>query len=143
MWDTDELLPRAWTVLKSRSPRDVLSARLVTQRAQLEQFLNAQLASTEDIGAVLIENVKSKTVLIAAGAFLSLDIFQCRFIPKEHIIHPSTWKAYLRARGATGDIKGVRALEQGWVPARKLALDSDDVADSIAIYLCWKEKHFA
>lgn len=134
-------MPRAWTVLAAKKKTDPLSVRLVQQRQQLETFLNEQLASTEDIDVVLFENVKSKVVLLCAGAFLSLDIFQCKFKPKEHIVHPSSWKSYLRKRGATGEIKGVKALEQGWPPSKRLKLQSDDVADSMAIYLAWQEKY--
>lgn len=62
---------------------------------------------------------------------------------EKNFVVTSTWKYWASRRGATGpskDIKGVKALSEVGFPVEKYGIASDDVADSILIYLAWREK---
>ncbi len=128
------------TVLKSNSSSDSYSRRLQTQVPQLTAFLASYLSEGECISKVIFEGVRARLVLVSVGAFLTCPYIDAKISPTSSFIESSTWKYYARANGARGDfadIKGVAALKEIGIPVEELGITSDDIADSILIYLAW------
>jgi hypothetical protein len=121
----------------------VYSRRLVFQVAQLGEFLAKHLRPDEKIGKVVFEGVKNRLVLVTVGAYLTCPYLDAKLHQKYSFIESSSWKKWAQSKGATGpfkEIKGVKALtEAGWDCAR-MGIVSEDIADSILIYLTWRER---
>jgi hypothetical protein len=132
----------AGSVFASESRTDPYSKRLQDICRQLGAFLSEHVGS-ETIRTVVAEGVRSRLVQIALGAILTDAHISAHLSPKGSFIESMQWKRWAKQRGATGptnDIKGVKALtEAGW-PMTKFPVTSDDVADSILIYLTWKDR---
>lgn len=130
-------------VLTSNSPADSLGKRLSAQVSKLETFLHDLLPSGAEVKVVLFEGVRSRLVLTTVGAFVTCSFLRgCKIHPRHSFIESASWKNWARKHGATAertaDIKGVKALEDiGWNEQRIM---SDDIADSILMYLCWRDK---
>ena len=132
------------TTLLSDSPKDALGKRLSRQVEQLTDWLHGRLGKAE-IKTVLFEGVRSRLVLVTVGAFVCVpQLRHCKVHQRFSFIESTSWKNYARKRGATnpklGDIKGVPALREIGFPVDQHRIDSDDIADSILIYLCWRDK---
>jgi hypothetical protein len=133
----------ATTVLTSKSAGDPFSRRIQGQLDQLNVFIDQYVPADIIITKVIFEGVRSRLVMIVAGAFLTCPRIDAKISEKHNFIESSSWKNYARARGATGtfkDIKGVKALREcGW-DFVKYPIVSDDVADSVLMYLTWKTR---
>jgi hypothetical protein len=130
----------ATTVLTSKSAGDPFSRRIQGQLDQLNEFIDTHVPVDIIITKVIFEGVRSRLVMIVAGAFLTCPRIDAKISEKHNFIESSSWKNYARARGATGtfkDIKGVKALREcGW-DFEKYPITSDDVSDSILMYKTW------
>lgn len=132
----------AWTVLESASSKDQFGRRLVTQIAQLTGFLDDELNDDERIKVLLFEGVKSSHVLATIGAFCTCPhLIDCKFNPRHSFISALSWKKFVRDYGLSQqrfkDIKGVQALKDIEWDFEEYPIASEDVADSILIYLTW------
>jgi len=126
--------------LESNSARDPFSIRLQTISFQLDLFLRGQLGENEKIRTVVCEGVRSVLVQICVGALLVCPQIEAK-ITTASFVHSTSWKKWAKDRGATGplkDIKGVQALRESTKDYHHVT--SDDVADSILIYLTWVSK---
>jgi hypothetical protein len=127
-------------LLESNSPRDLFSIRLQTITLQLEMFLRGAIPEGKKVSTVVCEGVRSVLVQICIGALLTPPQIEAKITSGESFVHATSWKKWAQNRGATGplkDIKGVKALADiGIYPA----ITSDDVADSILVYLCWRDR---
>jgi hypothetical protein len=132
----------AGRVLTSENRTDPYSKRLQDICRQLGTFLSIHVGN-DTINTVIAEGVRSRIVQVAFGAILTDHHICAALSPKGSFVESMQWKRWARQRGATGltpDIKGVKALtEAGW-PMDKHPIDSEDVADSILIYLTWKDR---
>lgn len=133
----------ATTTLNSDSPKDSFGKRLARQCEQLEDWLTTRVGKAE-IKVVLFEGVRSRLVLCTVGAFASVQqLRNCKIHPRHSFVESTSWKNWARKRGATGgfkEIKGVKALrETGW-DFDKFPVDSCDIADSLMIYMCWRDR---
>jgi hypothetical protein len=82
-------------------------------------------------------------VLITAGAFLTCPRINAKLHAKHSFIETSSWKKWAMKNGATQEfklIKGVPALTQVGFPVADFSIVSDDVADSVLMYLTWRER---
>ena len=136
LWKDGELI--AFTDLNGGGKKVPMSKRLHKQRVELDTFLEQHCKGT--VSTVLFEDVKGKFVQMICGAYLTAGKICCK-IGKDHLVHTRTWKSWAQRQGALGpvrDIKGVRALREiGWDFSR-WAVESDDVADSLMIYMAWR-----
>ncbi len=131
----------ACKTLRSVAATDNISTRLVEINQQLNQFLHAQLPVGTKITKVLFEGVRARLVLISVGAFLISPYIDAKLNERNNFIESSSWKRWAKLKGATGDaktIKGIATLSE--VGFDTQGLDSDDVADSIMIYLTWADR---
>lgn len=112
-------------------------------RDQLDDFL-CKYTADGPIKRVIFEGVKSRIVLITVGAFISCYNLEGNLHATHSFVSPLEWKKWAKDRGATGptkDVKGILALEEiGW-DFKTNPIFSDDVADSILIFLTWKDRH--
>jgi hypothetical protein len=120
-----------------------IGRRLVTQIVQLDAWLDSK-SLAEPIRTLIFEGVRARLVLITVGAFTSSKYLQdCKLNAKHSFVESLSWKNWARKRGAAGpikDIKGVKALQDiGW-DMLKFPVESDDEADSILIYLAWRDR---
>jgi len=133
---------KAYTTLEGGTRKTPMSNRLKAQVEQLDAFLDAHLKDDECVSFVLFEDVKAKQVQMICGAYLTSARINCK-ISKDSLVHTRTWKSWAQRMGAGGpikDIKGVAALEAtGW-DFNKYPTDSDDIADSILMYLAWRAR---
>lgn len=139
LWYDGELI--AHTVLLSQSADDKYSRRLQHQVPQLTDFLNKQLPKGLNIEKVIFEGMKNRLVLITVGAFLTCPRLDAKLHQKFSFVESSSWKRWAKNKGATGltkDVKGVKALREIGFPVDKHDIKSDDVADSVLMYLTWK-----
>ena len=137
LWNDTQLLGH--TVLVSKSPKDTFSKRLQYQVPQLTDFLTGK----PQVEHILFEGVKARLVIITVGAFLTCPLLDVKLNEKYSFVGSSTWKKYAHTRGATGpirDVKGLKALREIGYPVDKYKITSDDTADSILMYLSWKDK---
>lgn len=141
LWYNGDL--KATTTLVSKSSNDPFSRRIQYQLEQLTAFLDAQLPADTVIEKVIFEGVRSRLVIIVVGAFLCCPRISAKLHDKANFIESMSWKRWAQLRGAQGpmkDIKGVKALrEAGW-DFDKYPVDSDDIADSLFIYLTWRDR---
>jgi hypothetical protein len=130
----------ATTVLTSKSAGDPFSRRIQGQLDQLNAFIDQYVPADIIITKVIFEGVRSRLVMIVAGAFLTCPRIDAKISERYNFVESSSWKNYARARGAQGtfkDIKGVNPLSEcGW-DFDKYPITSEDVADSILQYLTW------
>lgn len=143
LWYNGQL--RATTVLKSRRSTDALGARLIHQVSQLEPFLRQHVYEGDHVSTLLFEGVRARLVLVTVGAFLTCPLLaHLKVHPKHSFVESTTWKNWAKKRGATGlmkDIKGVRALLEIGFPTAPLGYElTEDEADSILIYLAWRDR---
>lgn len=133
----------ATTVLLSKDKSDPFSRRIQYQLEQLNVFIDAHVPADIILDKVLFEGVRSRLVVCVVGAFLCCPRIDAKISEKGNFVESSSWKNWARARGAQGafkDIKGVKALREcGW-DFNKHPITSDDTADSIFIYLCWRDR---
>lgn len=88
----------------------------------------------------LVPKIAEPSVQIIAGALISQPHFKFD-IRRAQFVSPSSWKAYVRRKDpSVKDPKGVKALEAIKWDFAKHPVESDDVADSILIYLAWSGK---
>lgn len=129
----------ASAVLTSNSNRDPFSVRVQTIVRQLNQFLGPILGEAK-VETVVCEGVRSRIVQLCLGSLLTSKYIVAHIGAKSSFVESSQWKNWCKKHGAEGDfktIKGVKALKQvGW-DFEKHPIDSDDIADSILIYLTW------
>jgi hypothetical protein len=133
-----------WTVLESASPKDGFGRRLVTQINQLTGFLDDELGD-EKVKMLLFEGVKSSHVLACVGAFCTCPhLIDCKFNPRHSFISALSWKKMVRDYGLSKqkfkEIKGIQALKDIEWDFDEYPIVSEDVADSILIYLCWAQR---
>lgn len=141
LWNTGQLT--AHTVLRSTRAVDPLSVRLQTQLPQLTAFLNEHLPANGLISKVIFEGVKARLVMSTVGAFLVCPRIAAKLHDKHTFVESRQWKKYAADRGAAGpfkDIKGVKALREIGFEVDRYGIDSDDVADSVLIYLTWRSR---
>lgn len=131
------------TTLNSQSPTDPFARRIQYQLEQLTAFLNAELPEGVQVEKVVFEGVRPRLILATVGAFMCCPRISAKLDESKSFVGPSSWKAWAKLRGATGpfkDIKGVQALQEtGW-DFSKHPIDSDDVADSLLIYMAWRDR---
>jgi hypothetical protein len=134
---------QATTTLVSKRAGDPFSRRIQYQLEQLNTFIDVHVPADIILDKVIFEGVRSRLVMIVAGAFLTCPRIDAKITESYNFVESSSWKNWARARGAKGDfksIKGVPALQQcGW-DFDKYPITSEDVADSILMYLCWKDR---
>lgn len=134
---------KAHTVLRSSSEKDPISQRLQDQLPQLDAFLTAHLPDSARITKIVFEGVRARLVLVTVGAFLTCPRIHAKLSPKASFVESSSWKKWARKHGAMEekikDIKGVKALRETGFPVDDYGITSDDVADSILMYLTWRE----
>lgn len=131
------------TVLVSSSSSHSYSKRVQFQVPQLTAFLARHLKPNENVTKILFEGVRSVLVQMAAGAFMMCPLIDAKLSPSDSFVHTSSWKMYAKQRGATGplkDIKGIKALLEIGFPVEVLSKQSDDIGDSVLIYLSWVNK---
>lgn len=143
LWSpTSDLL--ACTVLQSESPKDPFSKRVTDQVEQLNTFLEEHLADGEEITHVLFEGVRSRLVLVTVGAYMTCPYLMAGLSPQHSFVESRTWKAWAKRHGAKAfisEIKGIQSLlETGFNMPPGMPL-TEDIADSIMMYLAWKERH--
>lgn len=141
LWHNGNL--KAHTVLRSNAASDSFARRLQTQVPQLTTFLDEHLPTGLKITKVLFEGMKSRLVLCTIGAFLTCPRLDTKLHAQHSFIESSSWKKWAQAHGATGpfkEIKGVKALQEVGYPTVATGITSDDVADSILMYLTWRSK---
>lgn len=141
LWYSDDL--RAVTVLTSDKSTDSMARRLQSMVTQLGHFIDAHVPEPDLIRRVIFEGVQSRLVMITIGAFLTCPRIQARISPTKDFVQSSSWKSYAQKRGALGphsEIKGVRALRDIGYDVDKHRIISDDIADSILIYLTWRDR---
>lgn len=140
LWFCGEL--RATTTLNSQSPTDPFARRIQTQLEQLTAFLNTELPPDVQIEKVVFEGVRPRLILATVGAFMCCPRISAKLDESRSFVGSSSWKSWAKMRGATGpfkEIKGVKALQEtGW-DFTKYPIESDDIADSILIYSCWRD----
>lgn len=143
LWSPDGALI-ATTLLKSKSSKNPFSKRVTYQLVQLEAFLEEQLEPGETVTHVLFEGVRSKLVLVVVGAFMTCSRLNAGLSPQHSFVPSSTWKSWAKRHGAKAfisDVKGVISLlETGYVVPAHCDIN-EDIADSIMMYLAWKEKN--
>lgn len=131
-------------LLRSRSDKSPISQRLREIVSQLGDFLQVHLPEARSVDNVVFEGVRSRMVHLASGAILTSPRLNVKVSPKGSFVEAMSWKYWAKRKGATGpakDVKGLVALaETGW-PVEILPEPSDDIADSILIYLCWLDKY--
>ena len=130
----------SWTILTSNHSRDNLTDRMKAQVTQLEEFLQLNLPKGEMVGRIIMEDVRSKLLILSAGAYLTCPYIDAKVAYPYHFISPSKWKSWARRRGASGnskEIKGLAALRMIKWDFDKYPIMSDDVADSVMQYYCW------
>tara|TARA_R110000868_G_scaffold375983_3_gene640690 strand:- start:142 stop:636 length:495 start_codon:yes stop_codon:yes gene_type:complete len=134
---------QASTTLNSKSASDPFSRRIQFQLEQLNSFIDLHVPADVILDKVIFEGVRSRLVTCVVGAFLCCPRIDAKISEQKNFVESSSWKNWARARGAVGDfkiIKGVKALREcGW-DMIKYPVTSDDIADSILMYLCWKDR---
>lgn len=133
----------ATSVISSRDPSDSFAKRVQYQIPQLTAFLQTHLKPGHLVNTVIFEGVRARLIMAVVGAFLTCPLIDSKMSEKGSFVESSSWKSWARDRGATGphkDIKGVKALRETGFNVDKYGIVSDDVCDSIMIFLCWKER---
>lgn len=141
LWYNGEL--KATKCLAATSPKDPISKRLQTQVRGLELFLDEHLPADAEIRQILFEGVRARLVLCTVGAFLTPARIQAKLSPKHNFVESTSWKKYAQRLGALGvlaEIKGIPALRQIGFDVDRYGIVSQDVADSILMYLCWRDQ---
>lgn len=140
LWRNGRLI--AVTVLASESASHKFSRRIQHQLPQLTAFLDAHLGPSELITKVVFEGVRARLVLITVGSFLCCPRIDAIMHQYANFVESTSWKVWARNHGAQAeklkDIKGIKALGETGFPL--LDITSDDVADSILIYLTWRDR---
>ena len=129
----------ATAALTYGNPADPYSRRLQGLAKQLESWLLTQPTVTQ----IIFETTKPKLVLASVGAFLTAPSLNVKLHETASFVSPSTWKKWAQLHGATGAfklIKGVKALRETGFDVDGYGIDSEDVADSVLIYLAWRER---
>ena len=143
LWSADGVLLNT-CVLASQSKKDPFSKRVTDQIVQLEAFLDTVLDPKEIITHVLFEGVRSRLVLVTVGAFMTCTRLNAGLSAQHSFVESRTWKAWAKRHGAKAfisDVKGVESLlETGFNMPVGMPL-TEDIADSIMMYLAWKEKN--
>lgn len=140
LWHNRVLIAHA--VLRSKSPKDSFSRRIQAQAADLRRFLDDSLPEGEVIKTVLFESVKSRIIMAVIGSVLVQDRIDATLTP-DTMIGSMSWKKWAQGMGATGplkDIKGVPALREVKFDVDGHKITSEDIADSVLIYLTWLNK---
>lgn len=141
LWYNGRLI--ATTVLESNSAKDPISRRLQDQIPQLDSFLAKHLPDAARITKIVFEGVRARLVLVTVGAFLTCPRIHAKLSPKASFVESTSWKKWAREHGATEerlkDVKGVKALRETGFPVEEHGITSDDVADSVLMYLTWRE----
>lgn len=140
LWHNRSLVATA--VLKSKNSRDAFSRRIQAQAADLRKFLDDHLPPGEVIKTVVFESVKSRIIMAVIGSVLVHERIESPLTPS-HMIGSMSWKKYAQGLGAKGplkDIKGVPALVDIKFDVEKHGITSEDIADSVLIYLTWLHK---
>lgn len=140
LWYNDAFVAQTMLVA---SGKNSLSARLRELVAQLNGFLDRWLPAGTVIRQVIFEGVRSRIVTATVGAFMTCPRIDATLSQSRNFVESFSWKGYGRRHGALGplkDIKGVRALRDIRFPVDEHGIDSDDVADSVLIYLAWRER---
>lgn len=134
----------ATALLCSEHKKDPFSKRVTDQIVQLEEFLNTHLEPDEEVTHVLFEGVRSRLVLVTVGAFMTCSRLNAGLSAQHSFVESRTWKSWAKRHGAKAfisDVKGVESLlETGFQPPEGIKLN-DDIADSIMMYLAWKERN--
>lgn len=130
-------------VLCSLGPDLPYCVRIKNQLEQLNKFLDSRLPPDCLIETVVFEGVRERLVLVVAGAFCTARRVSAQLGPKYFVETPK-WKKWAKDHGASQpfkDVKGVRALlDVGFYETTTYRTDSDDIADSILIYLTWRDR---
>lgn len=140
LWLNRALIGHA--VLKSKSSKDSFSRRIQAQARDLREFLDAHLPEGVVIKTVLFESVKSRIIMAVIGSVLVQERIDATLTPAT-MIGSMSWKKWAHGMGALGplkDIKGVPALRQVKFDVDGHGITSEDVADSILIFLTWLNK---
>jgi hypothetical protein len=118
------------------------SARAAHLRVQARKFVTDNLKGDAIVTRAvceLVPKIAEPSIQMICGSILSDAIFNLD-LSRKFLVSPSSWKAWARRNGCTSkDPKGVPALVETAF-AEKHVIKSDDVADSIMIFLCWYEK---
>lgn len=117
------------------------SARVAEMRVQLREFVKALIPPEAVVTRTVIElvpKIVEPSIQMVAGALLADPYYQVS-PTRKFFVSPSTWKAFCRRKGCPDkDPKGMKALQSiGWTKNTF----SDDVADSILIYMTWLERY--
>lgn len=141
LWHNGNLI--AHTVLRSHSATELFSRRVQYQVTQLDDFLDRYLPKHACISSILFEGVRARLVLCTVGAFLTSKRIACKMHQKTSFVESSAWKQYAKKHGATGPfklIKGMKALREIGFDVDKYGISSEDTADSVLMYLTWREQ---
>lgn len=141
LWLNGEL--QATINLLSDHKNDPFPLRMRRMVDTLDSWLSVQLPSSDQqVNKILFEGVRSRLVLCTVGAFCLPGKIQSHVKERDNFVESTRWKVWARKNGALGplkDIKGVQALKEVGFPVEKYSISSDDVADSILIYLTWRD----
>lgn len=143
LWLNGEVI--AGTALEATSKNDPFSVKMRSHLVQLTDFLNANLPSEISLNRILFEGVRSRLCMVVVGAYCACPRITAKLHPTATFIETPQWKSWARKHGALepefGKIKGVKALtETGFFNTTNFRTDSDDIADSILIYLTWRDR---
>lgn len=134
----------ATTTLVSKSADDPFSRRVQHQVPQLTAFLQKHLKPGHLVETVVFEGVRARLVMLTVGSFLTCPLICAKVSEKHSFVESSSWKKYAKERGATEpftrDVKGCKALREIGFDLVKHGITSDDVADSVLIYMCWRDR---
>lgn len=136
---------QAGAVISSLGKSIPFSKRMQNQLVQLNEFMDEHLPFDKELSNIIFEGVRSRLVLVVVGAFCTCPTITVDVSAKKNFVETPSWKSWARKHGALepvfGKIKGVKALtETGFFSTTNFRTDSDDVADSILIYLTWRDR---
>lgn len=126
---------------KSTDPFTVRAQELLKQ---FNTFMDQALPPDTKVKRVIFEGVRSRLVTVMAGVFCACPKLEAKLHDFRTFVETPSWKSWAKQHGATqkfSEIKGVRALtEVGFFNTTNYRTDSDDIADSILIYLTWRDR---
>lgn len=138
LWEDDKIID---TIALTGGKLKNWSARLSKMSQQLEDFLNEHDIDTVTI--VVAERIMfgNPPLQITVGYLINNKHIHANITPKSFIL-PAVWKAFAKKNGWTDRIcKGVVVIEKCFPQYLPFCKKSEDIADSILIYLAWRRKN--
>jgi hypothetical protein len=128
-------------LLQSHHYTDPFSVRMQTILNGLESFLIVEMPPEAKVHTIITEGVRSRMLQTCIGSLIVSKYIYADLSPKTSFVEPQQWKSWAKKHGANCDpIKGIPALRGvGW-DMKKFPVTSDDEADSILLYLTWRDR---